>query len=106
MRLVAGDRAGALSAYEESLAIARKLAASDPGHAEWQADLVISLHKVSTVAEPSRARAVLREALAILQALSRDNKLTSAQEAWPKLFRDALAKICRLRPPARSDCAA
>ena len=43
VRLAAGDRAGALAAYEESLAIMRKLAAADPGNAEWQRDLSVSL---------------------------------------------------------------
>ena len=46
MRLAAGDRAGALSAYEEGLAIMRKLAAADPGNAEWQRDLSVSLVKI------------------------------------------------------------
>ena len=93
VRLAAGDRAGALAAYEESLAIMRKLAASDPGNAGWQADLVISLYKVSTVSEPAGARAALREALAIAEALARDNRLTAAQKNWPQLLRDALAKL-------------
>ena len=34
----------------------RKLAAADPGNAQWQADLVVGLYEVSTAAEPSRAR--------------------------------------------------
>jgi hypothetical protein len=33
VRLAAGDRAGALAAYEESLVIRRKLAAADPSNA-------------------------------------------------------------------------
>ena len=49
VRLAAGDRAGALSAYEESLAIMRKLAASDPGNAGWQRDVSVSLNKVGDV---------------------------------------------------------
>ncbi len=88
-----GDRVGALSAYEESLAIRRKLAAADPGNAEWQADLVISLYIVGTVSDPPRARAALREALDIAEALARDKRLTAAQQNWPKLLRDALAKL-------------
>jgi hypothetical protein len=43
VRRAAGDRAGALSAHEESLAIRRKLAAADPGNAGWQRDVSVSL---------------------------------------------------------------
>jgi hypothetical protein len=93
VRLAAGDRMGALSAYEESLAIMRKLAASDSGNAASQTDVVVSLHKLSTVSDPPRARAVLREALAILDALTRDNRLTAVQKNWPQILRDALAKL-------------
>ena len=49
VRLAAGDRAGALAAYEESLAIMRKLAAADPGNAGWQRDVSVSLNKVGDV---------------------------------------------------------
>ena len=99
VRLAAGDRAGALAAYEEGLAILRKLAAADPGNAGWQADLVVSLYKVSTAAEPSRARAVLGEALVIVETLAREGKLTAAQQSWPQLVRDALAKL----PPEQAE---
>jgi hypothetical protein len=91
VRLVAGDRAGALSVYEESLRIMRKLAAADPGNANW--DLAVSLYKVSTVADVPRARTALREALAIVEALEREGKLTPAQRSAPQLIRDALAKL-------------
>jgi hypothetical protein len=99
VRLGAGDRAGALTAYEESLAIRRKLAAADPRNPEWQADLVVSLHKISTASDPPRARALLQEALAILEALAREGKLTAAQQSWPQIFRDALAKL----PPEQAE---
>ena len=41
-----GDRTGALAAYEESLAIMRKLTAADPGNAGWQRDVSVSLTRV------------------------------------------------------------
>ncbi len=93
VRLAAGDRAGALKAYEESLAIMRRLAAADPGNAGWQADLVLSLYRVGAASDPTPARAALREALAIAEKLARDNKLTSAQQNWPQILREALAKL-------------
>jgi tetratricopeptide (TPR) repeat protein len=93
VRLAAGDRAAALAAYEESLAISRKLAAADPGNADWQADLVISLYRVSTASDTPRARAALREALAIAEGLARQGKLTAAQRNWPQHLSDALAKL-------------
>jgi hypothetical protein len=93
VRLIAGDRVGALAAYEESLAIMRKLAASDPGNAGWQADVVSRLYKVSTASDPPRARAVLREALAITDTLAREGKLTAAQREWPQFLRDTLVKL-------------
>src|SRR5262249_29918320 len=77
----------------------RKLAAANPGNDVWQIDLVLDLWRVGTVSDPPRARAALREALAILEALARDNRLTGAQKDWPQLLRDALAKL----PPAAAE---
>ena len=61
-------------------------------------NLVMALYKVSNVSDPSRARAALIEALPIIDALARDGKLTAAQQHWPQLIRDALAKL----PPAQA----
>ena len=99
MRLAAGDRTWALAAYEESLAIRRKLVAADPGNASRQTDLIISLYKVSTASDALRARVELREALAIAEALARERKLTAAQESWPQMLREALAKL----PPEQAE---
>jgi tetratricopeptide (TPR) repeat protein len=99
VRLAAGERAGALAAYDDGLAIRRKLAAADPGNAERQAELVISLYKVSTASDPSRARAVLREALAIAETLARAGKLTAAQQNWPQMLRELIAKL----PPEQAE---
>jgi hypothetical protein len=93
VRLAAGDRAGALSAYEEDLAITRKLAGTDHGNTEGQTDLVLALELVSSASDPSRARAALHEAIAIVDVLARDGKLTATQRDWPRDLRDALAKL-------------
>ena len=93
MRLRASDQAGALAAYQEGLDIARKLAAQDKGNAQAQTDLVVSLYKVSRVADPAQARAALIEALTILQKLEQEQKLPAAQKDWPNLLRAALSKL-------------
>ena len=68
------DRAGALSAYEESLAIRRKLAASDPKNTGWQRDVSVGLCQVGNVqvAAGDRAAALsaYEESLAILRKLA------------------------------------
>jgi hypothetical protein len=101
VRLAAGDRAGALATYEESLTNMRKLAAADPGNSEWQADLVVSLYKISTAYDPSRARAALREALAVAETLAREGKLAANRQNWPQPLREALAKLPPEQPEAR-----
>ena len=60
VRVAEGDRAGALKAYEESLEIARRLAAADPGNAGWARDVSVSLNNVGDVrvAEGDRAGAL------------------------------------------------
>ena len=49
MRVAQGDLPGALSAYEAALAIAERLAAADPGNANWQRDLAVSHNKLGDV---------------------------------------------------------
>ncbi len=95
VRLAAGDRAGALAAYEESLAIRRKLAAADPGNAGWQTDLVVSLYNISRASDVPRAQAALREALAILEVLAREGKLSAEQQSWAKSLQAELDKLPR-----------
>ncbi len=47
-----GDLPGALQAFTESKNIADKLAAADPGNAEWQRDLSVSWNKLGDVRWP------------------------------------------------------
>jgi hypothetical protein len=49
VKLEAGDLAGALAAYQESLDIRRKLGAKDQGNAQAQRDVSVSLTKLGDV---------------------------------------------------------
>jgi tetratricopeptide (TPR) repeat protein len=99
-RLAGGDRATARAAYKEGLAILRKLVAADPMRADWQVDLVTALRQASLASDEVEARALLIEALAAVEALARDGKLTRDQQNWPQLIREALAN---LPPPERAE---
>jgi tetratricopeptide (TPR) repeat protein len=88
-----GDVAGALAAYQESLDIFRRLAAQDQGNAQVQRDVALNLYKMSRVIDPTRARALLTEALSILEKLDQEHKLTAAQKDWPNMVRTALSKL-------------
>src|SRR5215813_11651675 len=97
VHIAANDRAGALADYEDSQRSIRKLVSTDAGNIAWQIDLVVSLYKVGTTAEPARARQVLRQAQAVLEALDAQGKLTAAQRNWFRSVEQALAKL----PPDR-----
>ena len=49
VQVAQGDLAGALKSYSDSLAIADRLAKSDPGNAGWQRDLSVSYDKIGDV---------------------------------------------------------
>jgi tetratricopeptide (TPR) repeat protein len=49
VQVAQGDLAGALKSYRDSLAIAERLAKSDPGNAGWQCDLSVSFDRVGDV---------------------------------------------------------
>jgi len=72
--LFAGDRAGALTAYEKSLAIARTLAAADPGNAASQRDLSLTLTRVGdarlSLDDSAGALAAYEESLGIARTLA------------------------------------
>ena len=75
VKLQPGDRAGALAAYQESLDIRRKLAAADPGNAQAQRDVSVSLDKLGDVKlqrrrRPAGALAAYQESLDIRRKLA------------------------------------
>ena len=70
-----GDLAGALQAYEAGLAIAERLAGSDPGNAGWQRDLSVSWERVGGIREQQHDTAgaleAWRQALAVSLPLAK-----------------------------------
>ncbi len=92
-----GDLAGALAAYEQSLAIRQDLAEADPGNAGWQRDLIVSHWKLATVAgeeaKAAEAAAAYREALAIASAMQSAGTL-APRDAWiPDELRRRIAAL-------------
>jgi hypothetical protein len=73
-----GDLAGALQAYQASLGIRERLAASDPGNALWQRDLIVSRWRLADLAEGYVSEDALdhwRAALAIALELQQSGRL-------------------------------
>ena len=76
-----GDLPGALQAFTEGKNIADKLAAADPGNAQWQRDLSVSWNKLGDV---RRAQGDLPGALqAFTEARTSRDKLAAADPATP-----------------------
>jgi hypothetical protein len=71
--------------YTASHAVAERLAAADPGNAEWQRDLIVSNVKLAEVAtaqdQQGRAAECYRAALAIAQRLTDAGRLAPS-DAW------------------------
>ena len=78
MQRARGDLERALQAYQDSLAIAEKLAAQDAGNAEWQRDLSVSFNKIGDV---QRARGDLEGALKAYQDSLAIREKLAAQDA-------------------------
>lgn len=79
----------AREAYRKDLAITERLAQAEPERADYQMDLVVSLVRLGTM---TSSRVHLARALAILQTLHKDGRLSPQDEpkiaALQKLLRD------------------
>jgi hypothetical protein len=89
-----GDLSAALKSYSDSLAIAERLAAADPGNAGWQRDLIVSYKKIADCSPPEERRDHLSRALEIAQALRASGRLAPADE-W---MLDDLARLIAQLP--------
>lgn len=94
---LSGDRPAAASRYAQALSVRRRLAALDPGHALWQAELAVAAGKSGQIggAGDPASRKLLEESLETLEALQRDHRLPRAYEAWLPKLRDALQAASR-----------
>jgi hypothetical protein len=80
LRQAQGKLVGALQAYKAALSIAQRLAASDPGNAGWQRDLIVSHWRIAEGLEQlseRRGQAATHwgEALRITRELSASGRL-------------------------------
>jgi FkbM family methyltransferase len=97
-RVLAGDHAGSLTAYEESLGIARTLAAADPGNLLSQRDLSVILTRVGDARlfldDSARALAAYEESLGIARTLAAPDP---GDAVWQRALGVSLAKLANGR---------
>jgi hypothetical protein len=94
MRLQAYDFENSVAAYEEALTIARALVAAEPDSAERQIDLVMSLTQTQImVLDPVRKRAMIEEALAMMDALQAAGQLPMPMMAIRMMLMQSLSEI-------------
>jgi hypothetical protein len=70
-----GEGEQARQFYQKALEIAERLARQEPGRADYQWDLAVSLWRVGS-------REALERALGILRGLQRESRLTPEQAKW------------------------
>src|SRR4051794_5305944 len=89
-----GDLTRALASYRDSLAIAARLAQSDPGNAGWQRDLSVSYNKVGDVqrapGDLTRALASYRDSLAIRERLAQSGP---GNAGWQRVLLVSYSKV-------------
>ena len=95
VRVAQGELGAALEAYDESLKIARELAAHDPGNAGWARDVSVSLNKVGDVrvaqGDLPAALEAYDESLKIFRELAARDPANAdwARDVWVSLWRMA-----------------
>jgi tetratricopeptide (TPR) repeat protein/pimeloyl-ACP methyl ester carboxylesterase len=80
-----GDLKAALKSYSDSLAIAERLAKSDPGNAGWQRDLAVSYEKIGDVQEAQGdLKAALKSYSGSLAIAERLAKADPGNKEWQR----------------------
>jgi len=75
------------------LAIAERLAKSDPGNALWQHDLIVSCKKIADCSPPGEKRANLSRALEIAQTLHTSGRLAPADKWMLGVLAKLIAEV-------------
>ena len=96
-----GDRAGALAAYEESLALMRKVAAANPGDSAVQFAITPSLDRIGNLrleaGQHTEALKAFDESLAIRRRLAAS---AAGNAGWQRGVLVSLGKICDVKRDA------
>jgi hypothetical protein len=99
VRFAQGNLPDALKSYHDGLAIADRLAKSDPGNAGWQHDLSVSYAKLADLFRRSGDQAKAldalsqgREIILRMTALSPDNAVWKRDLSW---FREQIAALAK-----------
>ena len=91
----------AARAYGDGLAIAKKLAAGDPGNTEWQRGLLYSLFQISKLqAKQKHWPDAISNAEAVFKIAERLSQLDRSNVAWQKDVKVSRAWLEQLRQQA------
>ncbi|MCB1502060.1 MAG: TIR domain-containing protein [Bauldia sp.] len=94
MRLQNYDFENSVAAYEEGLSVARTLLAAEPDSVERQTDLIMSIAQTQImVLDPVRKRALIEEALAMLDKLQAAGQLSMAMLPLRMMLNQSLSEL-------------
>lgn len=94
MRLQAFDFDNSVAAYEEGLQIARALVAAEPDSVERQTDLIMAIAQTQImVLDPVRKRALIEEALAMMDDLQAAGQLNMAMFPLRMMLTQSLSEL-------------
>jgi tetratricopeptide (TPR) repeat protein len=100
MRLQAFDFDNSVAAYEEGLTVARELVAAEPDSVERQTDLIMSIAQTQImVLDPARKRALIEEALTIMDKLQAAGQLNMAMLPLRMMLTQSLSELDKPQPP-------
>lgn len=94
MRLQAFDFDNSVAAYEEGLTVARELIAAEPDSVERQTDLIMSIAQTQImVLDPVRKRALIEEALGMMDELQAAGQLNMAMLPLRMMLTQSLSEL-------------
>ena len=83
----------ARDAYQQSFTIIKKLADGQQENEVLQSELALEFYRVGSVSDPISGREAMASALAIVEKLEREHKLTDAQKSYLYVLRRTLSDL-------------